>query len=177
MAPAMNQKLRILVLKHLSMKPRAGYGLIKDINECTGWKPSYGSMYPLLEHLKEEGLVEVEEKGNKKVYHLTDKGKEEVHNFHKMHADMLMQMRDKMKLMTHMLGFTDERHDELMDLFFSAAQKGEMPFKEVMKSTTEMKMVFWELYKQGTIKKHAKDINKIMNEATAKIKKLAVKKQ
>jgi len=72
----MNQKLRILVLKHLADRPRAGYGLIKDIHEHTGWKPSYGSIYPLLDHLKQEGLVESEEKGKKKVYHLTNAGKD-----------------------------------------------------------------------------------------------------
>ncbi len=168
----MHHKLRILVLKHLSMKPRAGYGLIKDINECTGWKPSYGSIYPLLDSLKKEGLVEMEEKGKKKVYHLTEKGKEAVHDLQKQQAEMLDQMRDRMKLMSHMIGFDNKKHDEIMDLFFSAIKKGEMPFKDVMRSTTDMKMAFWDLYQQGALKKHAKEINKIMDDATAKIKKL-----
>ena len=50
-------------------------------------------------------------------------------------------------------------------------------FKALLIVLIEMKMVFWELYKQGVIKKHAKEINKIMDEATVKIKKLAGQKQ
>jgi DNA-binding PadR family transcriptional regulator len=165
----MQKKLRIIVLKHLAEKPRAGYGLIKDIEECTGWKPSYGSIYPLLENLKTEGLIEVEEEGKKKIYHLTKDGKAEVKKLEKLQSSMIEQMQEKMKLMAHMIGFDSKKHDEIMDLFFGAIKRGEMPFKEVMASTTRMKMVFWDLYKAGKVKKNTKKINAIMDEATAKL--------
>ena len=129
-------------------------------------------MYPALEHLKEEGLVTFKEEGRKKVYSLTKEGKEAVTEIGKNMSEMFENMRDNMKLMTHMIGFDDKRHDEIMDLFLGAIQRGQMPFKEVMRSTTEMKMEFWNLYKKGLIKKRAKEINKIMDEANMKLKKI-----
>lgn len=171
----MQKKLRIIVLKHLSEKPRAGYGLIKDIHECTGWKPSYGSIYPLLDNLKQEGLVEMEEEGKKKIYHLTAEGKEEVKHLSEQHSLMITKMQDNMKLMAHMIGLDDKKHDQLMDVFFSAVKQGKMPFKEIMASSTRLKVACWELYKEDLIKKNKTEVNAIMDEATSKIEKIIEK--
>ena len=45
----MGTQLKFMILKTLGEEPCSGYQLVKKINESTGWKPSYGSMYPLLE--------------------------------------------------------------------------------------------------------------------------------
>ena len=50
--------LKIVVLKALAESPKSGYSLMKFIEERVGSKPSSGSMYPLLDSLKTEGLVE-----------------------------------------------------------------------------------------------------------------------
>lgn len=53
--------LKYYILKLLSEDTYTGYGLIKKIEEETGfWEPSTGSVYPLLESLEEEGLIEGE---------------------------------------------------------------------------------------------------------------------
>lgn len=167
-----NHKLRILVLKHLNQHALSGYSLINEIHEQSGWKPSYGSMYPLLEQLRKERLVTFSQEGRRKVYSLTEQGRDELATLSAHHRELTEQARENMKLLSHLLGFDDKRHDEIMDLFFSAVQKGELPFKEIMGSTTRMKMVCWELYEKGLIKKHGKRINEIMERATKELEAL-----
>ncbi|MFQ6136503.1 MAG: PadR family transcriptional regulator [Candidatus Hydrothermarchaeales archaeon] len=57
--------------------PRHGYELIKEIEEHTSKKPSTSQIYPLLTKLKENGLIEIEETGDreKKIYKLTGPGR------------------------------------------------------------------------------------------------------
>ena len=55
-----------------------GYQMISELDERTGgaWSPSPGSVYPTLQLLEDEGLVEPTAEGGKKVFHLTDAGSE-----------------------------------------------------------------------------------------------------
>jgi len=57
-----------------------GYEMITELDERTGgrWRPSAGSIYPTLQLLEDEGLVAAEEVEGRKVYSLTDSGKEAV---------------------------------------------------------------------------------------------------
>ena len=82
--------LRSLVLSCLYEKEMYVYEIIKTIQSKTGgfYKPSPGSIYPVLKSLIKEGLVESFEKDGKKYYKLTEKGvkeynkiKEEKENF------------------------------------------------------------------------------------------------
>ena len=64
------------VLKILNQKPMSGSELMEEIEKRTGWKPSPGSIYPLLSRLQAEGFVEEvesEEPGLKR-FKLTTKG-------------------------------------------------------------------------------------------------------
>lgn len=71
--------LRALVLSCLSEKDMYVYEIIKTIQLKTGgfYKPSPGSIYPVLKSLIKEGLVESYEVNGKKYYKLTEKGKKE----------------------------------------------------------------------------------------------------
>jgi DNA-binding PadR family transcriptional regulator len=57
-----------------------GYEMIQELEERTGgrWRPSAGSIYPTLQLLEDEGLVSAEEVDGKKVFSLTDSGREAV---------------------------------------------------------------------------------------------------
>ena len=62
--------LRFYVLKLISKSesPISGYSLMKLIEEETGfWRPSPGSIYPLLTSLEEEGLVKHFKEKDKKL--------------------------------------------------------------------------------------------------------------
>ncbi|MCX6710070.1 MAG: PadR family transcriptional regulator [Candidatus Woesearchaeota archaeon] len=72
-------RLAMLVLSELSIGDLSGYQLMKNIEMKTGWKPSAGSMYPLLKGLLSEGLLSVKRENCarvKKQYSLTAKGRE-----------------------------------------------------------------------------------------------------
>jgi DNA-binding PadR family transcriptional regulator len=70
--------VRSAILALLDDRPMHGYEMIQELEERTGgrWTPSAGSIYPTLQLLEDEGLVTPEEIDGRKVYSLTDAGKE-----------------------------------------------------------------------------------------------------
>ena len=54
-----------------------GYQIIRELGERSGgvWTPSPGSVYPTLQLLEEEGLVQGEDREGKKTFTLTDTGR------------------------------------------------------------------------------------------------------
>ncbi len=77
------ESLRNLVIRILAEKPMHGYEIMKRIEEITKgrWRPAAGTLYPLIDQLKREGLIDVEKIEDNKVrggrritYKLTDKG-------------------------------------------------------------------------------------------------------
>ena len=68
--------VRAAILALLAEEPMHGYQIIREIEERSGggWKPSPGSIYPTLQLLADEGLVAVENIGEKKTYQLTEEG-------------------------------------------------------------------------------------------------------
>ena len=50
--------LRHITLQILKNRPMSGSELMDEIEEYTEWRPSPGSIYPLLNQLREEGLIE-----------------------------------------------------------------------------------------------------------------------
>jgi DNA-binding PadR family transcriptional regulator len=72
--------VRSAVLALLDDRPMHGYEMIQELEERTGgrWRPSAGSIYPTLQLLEDEGLVKAEQVDDKRVFSLTDSGKEAV---------------------------------------------------------------------------------------------------
>jgi DNA-binding PadR family transcriptional regulator len=71
--------IRHHVLAALSQKPMSGSELMEEIERQTGgfWKPSPGSIYPLLAWLQDNGFVkELPSENGLKRYELTESGKE-----------------------------------------------------------------------------------------------------
>ena len=79
-ARARRWDIRTAILRLLSEQPMHGYQIIDELGERSGgaWTPSAGSVYPTLQLLADEGLVDSEQVAGKKVYHLTDAGREAV---------------------------------------------------------------------------------------------------
>jgi DNA-binding PadR family transcriptional regulator len=67
------------VLALLDERPMHGYEMIKQLEERTGgaWAPSAGSIYPTLQMLEDEGLINGIEVDGKRRFTLTDTGKVE----------------------------------------------------------------------------------------------------
>lgn len=73
-------EVRAAVLALLAERPMHGYQIIREIEERSGgsWKPSAGSVYPTLQLLADEGVISAEESNGRKIYSLTEAGREEV---------------------------------------------------------------------------------------------------
>jgi DNA-binding PadR family transcriptional regulator len=69
--------VRAAMLLLLTEEPRNGYQLIQEIERRTDgfWKPSPGSVYPALQQLEDEGLVQTTELEGRRTYRLTDEGR------------------------------------------------------------------------------------------------------
>ena len=81
------ESLRNLVLRILMEGPRHGYEIMKKIQQITNgkWKPAAGTLYPLLDQLVREGLIERDSvetgkvRGGKRIrYKITRAGLEEI---------------------------------------------------------------------------------------------------
>ena len=70
--------VRAALLTLLAEEPRNGYQLMQEIERRSDgvWRPSPGSVYPALQQLEDEGLVRSEETDGRKLFHLTDAGRE-----------------------------------------------------------------------------------------------------
>lgn len=69
--------VRAAILRLLAEQPMHGYRIIHELTERSegAWEPTAGSVYPTLQMLADEGLVESEQSDGKKVYHLTEAGR------------------------------------------------------------------------------------------------------
>jgi DNA-binding PadR family transcriptional regulator len=72
--------VREALLALLAEQPMHGYQMIRELAERSGgtWRPSPGSVYPVLSLLADEGLVRAQEAEGKRVFHLTDVGRAHV---------------------------------------------------------------------------------------------------
>src|SRR3954449_1880628 len=69
--------VRAAALLLLVEEPRNGYAIMQAIEERTGgvWRPSPGAVYPALQQLEDEGLVQQQDQDGRRQYHLTDAGR------------------------------------------------------------------------------------------------------
>lgn len=69
--------VRGLLLAALLEGPAHGYELMRRLEEQAGgrWRPSPGSVYPLLQLFEDEGLVQGTEQDGRRVYELTEAGR------------------------------------------------------------------------------------------------------
>lgn len=77
--------VRAAILTLLLEKPMHGYEMIRELESRSGgvWRPSAGSIYPTLQLLEDEGLLRSEEAEGKRLYALTDAGREEAERLQK----------------------------------------------------------------------------------------------
>lgn len=148
--------LRLIVMKTLANRRLSGYDLIKQIEKDTGtWKPSFGSIYPLLDKLLKEKLVKVEVQGRKKLYFLTKEGKKYFEIIDKSKNSLI----DKLIATWNAFGkITDRREMGFMLEIFNSLKKGQLPFKGLNPELNEFRATIFQLYSTGKDKKKIKSI-------------------
>ncbi|WP_239140173.1 PadR family transcriptional regulator [Actinoplanes campanulatus] len=96
------QNVRPAILALLLERPMHGYEMIQELDSRTGgiWRPSPGSVYPTLQLLEDEGLIEVTAEGGRKSYRLTEDGRPEAETaaqnppWAQIGADTMSQVQD-----------------------------------------------------------------------------------
>lgn len=139
--------LRLIVMKTLANRKLSGYDLIKQIEKDTGtWKPSFGSIYPLLEKLLSERLVQLEAQGRKKLYFLTKEGQKYLSVIDK----------NKNSLIDRLIGawnafgkITDRKEMGFMLEILNSVKKGQLPFKELNPELNEFRAAIYDSYSTG----------------------------
>jgi DNA-binding PadR family transcriptional regulator len=88
--------------------PHHGYEIIKHMEqECVYWKPSPGSVYPILQKLKKAGLITEKKRGRKNVYTITKAGREKMKR-----VDLYKgEIKDKMVSLFRMMGANSQAAD------------------------------------------------------------------
>ena len=159
--------LRLIVMKTLANGKLSGYDLIKQIEKDTGtWRPSFGSIYPLLDKLLQENLVEVEIQGRRKLYFLTIEGKKHISILDKRKNTLI----DSLIATWNAFGkITDKREMNFMLEVFNSLKKCQLPFKELNPELSEFRATIFELYSIG---KNRKKIKHTLKETIKKLKSI-----
>ncbi|MEV6653087.1 helix-turn-helix transcriptional regulator [Streptomyces sp. NPDC051219] len=89
-------RLRLYLLRLLDEAPRHGYEVIRLLEERFQglYAPSAGTVYPRLAKLEAEGLVTHTTEGGRKVYSITDAGREELAGRSGELADLEVEIRE-----------------------------------------------------------------------------------
>jgi DNA-binding PadR family transcriptional regulator len=160
--------LRYQVLKLLSEKPMSGSEIMSEIENQTGghWKPSPGSIYPLLAWLQDKGYIKesAEREAGTKRYALTDQGK----TFLQEHVKKREEMRKRFQHMGPGPGMMGPMWFE----FYPERAK------ELRKATRDLAVTVWKFrdrlrhkYSQSA----AEEARKALEEAAAKIEDIMKK--
>jgi DNA-binding PadR family transcriptional regulator len=140
--------LRSLLLWLIGEKPRHGYELIKAVEQLVGgaYSPSPGSVYPILSLLEDIGQIEAQSPdGGKKLFAITDAGREAL----KDDAAAIEGMLSRMRIMARTMG-------------------GMRPPEAVIQAMQTLKMAL-TMHQRGWGEDEAKRVSAILNRAIAEI--------
>jgi len=109
--------VRAAVLQLLGEEPMHGYQLMQRIAERSqgAWRPSPGTIYPVLALLEDEGLVEVTRDHGRKLATLTDEGRA----YTAEHAD---ELGDPFAALTREFGTRIDLREPVADLLSAVRQ-------------------------------------------------------
>jgi len=156
--------LRFYVFKLLKDKPMSGSEIMEEIEEQTGgrWKPSPGSVYPLLTWLRENGYAEElpREVTGIKRYMLTEKGAK----FFEEHANFEDKLQKKVAPMGPMFFLWIDPHSKKLI-------KIQEPIKQFVASLYNL----WVALRENLTEQALNEVEQFLDESTEKIGKLTEK--
>ncbi len=157
--------LQLLILAHLADKPCHGYEIIKALDERSKgfYVPSPGMVYPALTYLEEIGHASVTADGTRKLYHITDAGREHLEE-NRAKADALFaqfeRVADRMDRVRRAMnaGAADDEQD------FDQETRGS---KDLMRARRELKLALAD--KWDSPREEQQRIAEILKRAVAEI--------
>lgn len=162
------KRLEEFILRLLLEQPMTGYTIVKQIESRTGWKPSWGSIYPQLENLESQGIIKGNKEGRSTKYALTASGRKHAHQRVQKSAELLNEIIERLRVMQ---GLTGEDLGVPIS-YLSELAEGKNPFMPIEKESTLLKKMMLGLWQDGKIKPHAKEINTILRDARKKLEGL-----
>ena len=160
--------LRYQVLKMLREKPMSGSELMSEIEKQTNgcWKPSPGSIYPLLSWLQDKGYINeaAEQEAGTKRYMLTEQGKA----FLEEHVKTREELRKRFRNFGPGPGLMGPMWYE----FYPEKAK------ELRKATRNLAVAVWNLrdsLRRKYSEKAAEEARKALEETTARIEDIIKK--
>jgi len=154
--------LKLLILKEHEKADATGYELIQKISAKTSKKPSPGSVYPLLRELTEAGLLNVRVEGKKKIYSLSDRGREVLKETSEKEKEAI---RRKIEVL-QTSGII--REDEAQELFQILSSKRSFWFRlfELRNWTTFLSLL------EKLVERSREEVEEVIDDAIAKLREL-----
>lgn len=156
--------LRFCVFRLLKEKPMAGSEIMNEVERQTGgrWKPSPGSIYPLLNWLRKNGFAQElpRQSTGVKRYVLTEKG----NKFFEEHSDFRDKLQQKMAPLGSLFFLR-------MGLHTDGLQVLQEPIKRFFDALFELRAVLVEKLTKETLA----EVEQVLNEASEKIEKITQK--
>jgi DNA-binding PadR family transcriptional regulator len=134
--------VRAAILDVLAVEPMNGYQIIQQIADRSGgvWKPSPGSVYPTLQQLEDEGLVEAREGGTRRLLQLTGDG----------------------------LAYVEENTDEMAETWRAFDDTGEQETGDLKPVIGQVMSAVWQIIVSGSAQQQA-DAAEILAETRRKL--------
>jgi DNA-binding PadR family transcriptional regulator len=167
--------LQVIILALLEEKPRHGYEIIKALEEHSSgiYTPSPGVVYPALTYLEEMQYAVSETGGNKKLYSITESGKEHLAKNRDTADEMLEQLsrlgRKMARMQKHFADEEAENEFDESDPRTGAKQEWRRMKSEFRELKEEIKAALWDKIDATTEEK--KRILEILRNALAEIRK------
>ena len=157
-------------MNKLKEKSMSGYDLIKEIYSSTGsWKPSFGSMYPLLKELHNKRLVSIKVVNRKKVYSLTAQGVKVLNEAVDASQETIRTMLKEFKIMESICSPQERIHAEAI---IKAIKQNSIHFSNITEEINQLQRILFKLHASGKIKTYEYEIKKILKNTIVKLKKL-----
>jgi len=151
--------LQLVLLALLSDRPSHGYELIKALEERSGgfYSPSPGMIYPALTWLEEVGYASVTAEGAKKLYSITDAGR-----------DYLRDNREAAEAMLAQLEYIGRKMGRVREIFGGLDEDDDAGSEEIGRARHELRQALRA--KRGASREEKSRIAEILKQAAEKIR-------
>lgn len=160
--------LAFIILRMLTKEDISGYNLVKKMEQETGWKPSYGSLYPTLNSLKKDGAVSFKISGRKKIYAITPKGRRTLVEFEQTKESIMNTMEKKLMVINKCMG----DNPSFLKNMFQMIKKGRLPFGPVTSEAMQLRNILMKMSLAGKIEKNPEKTRAIIKKAVNELSKL-----
>lgn len=164
----MRGQLKTLILKLIVNKPLSGSEIAKEIEKTYNWKPSSGSLYPMLDHIEKELLTTSTIQKNKKIYKITTKGKQELKKLQKNKDTLISYIKKSHALMKEVYGIEENLEEE----FLKKIKSEDLPIQDINQESTEMKKELFRILSQKNYKQNKTKLKQTLKNMVAELKKI-----